>query len=782
MDAMNWKQLGIATGVGLLAAWVLVVPTMAQTTTDQTPTAAPSGSQGLELQEIQVSARRVGNENLQTVPITITALSADDIRQKGIVDPSDFNDTIPGLSVAPAYLSRASSSYTLRGQGQVLGGGDPAVATYFDDVPTVVAGPGYMFDLTNIEVLKGPQGTLFGKNSTGGAVLFVPQRPTDTFGGYADVTMGDYNQRRYQAALNVPLMGDQLLVRLALDNNHRDGYVTNPANGQQYDNTNYTAYRLSAIYRPNDRFENFLLVNYADLSEGGPGIECVGLNPAGAFIPQATADCQAQFAAGPRTVNLYVPPAGNYIVTRERAADDTMTFKVSDDITLKNIFGYREHLVKQSYESYGLSVPLYEIVGNPYWSWGFGQPSPSEITYSDEIQLHGDSLNKRLHWTTGLFFDTVSPYSDDDQDTAIGLFIGNGSILQNTRSLMHSKDKAIYGQVTYDITDKLNFTVGARYTEDRKDVDGSQWTSQTCIYRVTPPTQFGPGAYCNIAGSADFSSPTWDLSLQYQLSPDTMVYLTSRRGYISGGWNAVAPTPQEFAPEHTIDGEFGEKTEFHFGDVQGRVNTSLFYSYFTNWQERIGVVEPVTVNGVTTEQNFAYFANAADGVIEGLEFDGTIIPTRNIELSANYAYTRAYYTQNMFQGVNYIDSPVPEVAKHKGSITARYILGLPSGVGEASISATEAAQAKLENALTALRTGQTSYGPAGTALPAYAVLNLHADWKGVMGIAPLELDAYVNNALNRTYLTLFINNWALGFNNGDYAPPRQFGVEARWTF
>jgi len=131
-----------------------------------------------------------------------------------------------------------------------LGGPDPAVATYFNDVPTVVTSSGYLFDLENLQVLKGPQGTLFGVNSTGGAVLFVPARPTSELGGYIDVTDGNYNARRYQTVVNVPLVNDVLMVRFAADLNYRDGYTINPINGHDYDNTDYQAARLGSCISP----------------------------------------------------------------------------------------------------------------------------------------------------------------------------------------------------------------------------------------------------------------------------------------------------------------------------------------------------------------------------------------------------------------------------------------------------------------------------------------------------------------------------------------------------
>ena len=280
---MNGKRL-LSSIVWTFLVSALHVSVHAQTGTSGVSSASASKNEGTALEEVVVTARHE-RENLQNVPISITAISGEEIRQKNITDPEDFNTTVPGLTVQPAYLARDSATYTIRGQGQILGGAPPAVATYFNDVPTIVTGSGYFFDLENIEVLKGPQGTLFGLNSTGGAVLLVPQRPTNDFEGYVDATVGNYHERRYQAVVNIPIISDVLSVRFAVDDNMRDGYTTNPVNGQQYDDTDYQAGRIGVIFRPNDRFENYFLFNVAALNEHGAGLECLNYNPEGDFGP-----------------------------------------------------------------------------------------------------------------------------------------------------------------------------------------------------------------------------------------------------------------------------------------------------------------------------------------------------------------------------------------------------------------------------------------------------------------------------------------------------------------
>ena len=775
---MNGKRL-LSSIVWTFLASALNVSVHAQTATSGDSSASASKNEGAALEEVVVTARHE-RENLQNVPISITAISGEEIRQKNITDPEDFNTTVPGLTVQPAYLARDSATYTIRGQGQILGGAPPAVATYFNDVPTIVTGSGYFFDLENIEVLKGPQGTLFGLNSTGGAVLLVPQRPTNDFEGYVDATVGNYHERRYQAVVNVPLISDVLLVRFAVDDNMRDGYTTNPVNGQQYDDTDYQAGRIGVIFRPNDRFENYFLFNVAALNEHGAGLECLNYNPEGDFGPALgpeAAACAAQLKNGPRLVNAWIPPVGDYVRSRNYAADDTLTIKVTDDITLKNIFGYREFLYQQSYDSYGLPFPIYELYGSPYYSAGEGVGIPSERTYSDELQLHGDSFGRRLHWQTGLFFNTTSPYSTQDRDLD-DIF---GTTIFSESSLDWSKTNAVYGQGTYSLTDKLNLTVGGRYTQDiRSQISNNFYPALfTCPPppgKTFPPSSAGLG-FCDVDQHAKFHSPTWNVSLEYQLDPATMLYIASRRGYKSGGFNDVAPTPttQEYEPEHVTDVELGEKTEFSFGDVKGRLNADVFYSKFIGWQERVTAFYPTAIG----ETPFAIITNVADGVVKGADLEATIIPTAHIELSGFYTYLDPYFTSNMFQGENYVHSPVADVVRHKISTTARYLFGLPSSVGDVSISATAVWQSAQVGSLNLNTTPNAD--PYNNEIPKYGVLNMRADWKRVMGY-PVDLSAFCNNVTNKVYLVLQDGAWASGQDTGEYGPPRMFGAEVRWHF
>ena len=200
----------------------------------------PAASTG-GLEEIVVTARRK-EEKLQNVPVAITAFTPKAIEENHIESASDLAHFVPAL--ASSQETRDEQVFYLRGQGPNGGqGGAPGVVTYFAEVPFSGSGPGIYFDLDNLQVLRGPQGTLFGRNTTGGAVLFEPKKPTNNFEGYLSAQFGDYNLHGEEGAINIPIIDDKLLVRAAFNIDQRDGFTHDYTTGKDLDNRDYWAFR-----------------------------------------------------------------------------------------------------------------------------------------------------------------------------------------------------------------------------------------------------------------------------------------------------------------------------------------------------------------------------------------------------------------------------------------------------------------------------------------------------------------------------------------------------------
>ncbi|MDB5396374.1 MAG: putative TonB-dependent receptor [Rhodospirillales bacterium] len=229
-----------------------------------------------------VTARRK-DEKLQSVPIAITAFSADQVQQRSINNIESLGSAVPSLT---SYQeSRDEEGIIMRGQsgtGVSAQGQEPAITTYFAQVPFPTGdgvGPGRYFDLDSVQVLKGPQGTLFGRNSTGGAILFEPKRPTNNFEGYGQIQIGNYSDREFEGAINVPIVSDKLLVRIAGTFAERDGFTYNAATKQDLDNRDYWSGRAGVTFRPTDDIENYLVYDSFYLHTNGTSQIIRALNP-----------------------------------------------------------------------------------------------------------------------------------------------------------------------------------------------------------------------------------------------------------------------------------------------------------------------------------------------------------------------------------------------------------------------------------------------------------------------------------------------------------------------
>jgi iron complex outermembrane receptor protein len=282
----------VAAALGLGVAVPLYAQTAqpAQTAQSGTTSGAEAPSQGLEISEIIVTARRV-EERLQDVPISITVFNQQQLTERNVVNAADLAAYTPSLS-ANTNFGQENSSFAIRGFNQDAGT-QPTVAVYFADVvalrgPTQGtqagdgAGPGSFFDLQNVQVLKGPQGTLFGRNTDGGAVLFVPQKPTADLDGYVEVSAGNYDMNRVQAAFNAPL-NDNIRFRVAVDHEERAGYLNNISGigPEDYNNIDYTAVRASMVVDVTSNIENYTIASFSRSDTNGSVQKLIACNQAG---------------------------------------------------------------------------------------------------------------------------------------------------------------------------------------------------------------------------------------------------------------------------------------------------------------------------------------------------------------------------------------------------------------------------------------------------------------------------------------------------------------------
>lgn len=420
-----------------------------------------------QIEQMVVTARRRA-ERQQRVPTAVTVLSGHELGRRGVVNTNDLARAVPSLTIGGQQ--RNDSQFYLRGQtpGIINQGvhNNSSVTIYFLDVPTLTSGPGTFYDLQSVEVLKGPQGTLFGRNTTGGAVLFTPVRPRDDYDGYIQGRAGNYNDRELEGALNFPLVPDKLDLRVSGATARRDGFTTNIITGQKLDDRNYDSYRVSLDAHISDTLENLLVVDgrlingngtssvpqefnpnvvlKAGVVPGtdipltfggnGPSVFCLqgygpkssgGLGLTGpipgcpdGLIPTYLAALAAhdvsyypdallnQVLAEQRTLGPRRIASDAFFFDRERALDATniTTWNITDDLQLKNILGYRLERQDQASDFAGSILPLVRNTNTP-GDWGENAVQQA----SEELQLQGVALGDRLHYIAGTYLENADP-------------------------------------------------------------------------------------------------------------------------------------------------------------------------------------------------------------------------------------------------------------------------------------------------------------------------------------------------------------------------------------
>ncbi|MBU6266406.1 MAG: TonB-dependent receptor [Sphingomonadales bacterium] len=467
--------------------------------------------------DIIVTAQRV-EQRLQDVPISITVLDQKTLANNNISNAKDLAAFTPGLAVNNRY-GADNTVFTIRGFYQEQRS-FATVGVFFNDVVAPRgsgatfggdgAGPGSLFDLQNVQVLKGPQGTLFGRNVTGGAVLLVPKRPTGKLEGYVEASAGDYGMYRVQGVVNVPL-NDTFRVRLGVDHQQRNGYLQNIGkfgDGSQGNHgmgdVNYWAGRLGILAELTPDLENYTLASYSTSKSNGVEPKIIA-----AFAPASNATCAARATTanfGCESIAQMAREAatGNWWTVSNRMPDamsaskqwqviNTTTWTASDTLTVKNIASYAEFRGKTNLDLFGNYALLPNVVAGtetPSQVNGFAFTHNNGVTgytnaessFVEELQIQGHSADNKLTWQSGGYMEINNPLGFSGVQTAsftpctdivafacAPITTGQGVGGTGSYSLQQTKfrDYALYAQSTYKLTDTISFTAGARYTWDK---------------------------------------------------------------------------------------------------------------------------------------------------------------------------------------------------------------------------------------------------------------------------------------------------------------------------
>ncbi|HUD31106.1 MAG TPA: TonB-dependent receptor [Novosphingobium sp.] len=818
-------------------------------------------SEAINPGDIIVTARRT-EERLQDVPISMTVYSGDQIQQRNIAVASDLAAFTPSLSVNTRY-GPEKSTYSIRGFNQDASTA-PTVGVYFADVVGVRAqggtaggntvGAGAFTDLQNVQVLKGPQGTLQGRNTTGGAVMLVPSKPTDLLEGSIEGTYGNYDQMRVQAMFNAPL-ADTFKVRLSLDRNKRDGYMKNQSGigPDAFNDVDYVYGRLSVVADLTPELENYTIFHYSRSDTNGYASHYEGcdrnagdprtIDPA-TGLPYSTTRYYTAMAAcdqldrqtargdGPLDVEVGNPNPRMFLRTWQ--AINTTTWQASDTITIKNIVSYGEYREQSQFQLYSdnFFIPNTDVTrffaarGGPLPGSRFdyiqlgtqpGYDAAAESTTTEELQVQGRSADGKFNFVVGGYLEWSRPIGYNQQRTGI---YGNcvdpgtldcvgglplvpiapgvtvpGAIISESRTKLDFDNHGIFGQGTYNFTDKLALTVGGRWTFDKIDGYsesnrrvmatipgvGTRVVSWVCNDVLNHPTvnllaNGGDTSACGTRIVNKSNKPTWLIDLDFKPTPDTLVYAKYARGYRQGTVNFTNPGLETAAPEKVDAYEIGAKLTFR-GALPGYFNIAGFWNDFSD-QQVFGALIAKEGSGLA---GGAAIINAGKSRIRGVEIDTGISPVQGLRLSAGYTYLDTELKElvpptltpdSPFQAIvprGTIGGPLTYSPKHKLTLSGDYSVPLGENVGSLNLGAI-------------FTYTSSQYVDGNNKIPGYSLLNLNLGITDVGGTG-FDIVAFGQNVTNEKYRTTSGGGYeSSGILDFMYGPPRMYGVRLKYAF
>jgi iron complex outermembrane receptor protein len=689
MLTMKFKQkrdsarLLVAASVAALA--LSSVPAYAQDAAAPADEAKEYGG----LDAIIVQARKV-DENLQEVPVAVTVLSGNDLSDRNVQQVQDLTNFTPGLLIRSGSNTPSALTVTLRGQVQTdtLITLDPSVGTYVDGVywARSYGLNGDFLDVQSVQVLKGPQGTLFGRNTTGGAMLINSNNPDlNDFGGSLSLTYGRFNEFQATGVLNVPLVQDKLGVRVALQRLTRDGYTTNsvpagtvsaipasnPAvakapyvgtpNGVKLDDRDRWNGRVKVDFKPTENLTIRLSGEYFRMDEqspsrqlrlatsaftasnstynlGGTGALFVGLiNGA----TPATATAVGLSLLNPDIAALAADPSSASNNEVGYAFAKTKTFGATGILDtsfgqMQMILGYRKI---DAYAGVDLDGSRFAI--------HFTESQQSVEQYSGEFQITGVAFNDKLDFATGVFAFHESGFDQSISIVAPAINPVTSHFFAN----IDNDSIGAYAQGTFHFTDRFSFTGGLRYSVDDKGITSlnnnyNRTTQTTTCSLFTAPAIVGPELVatpqCAVKRRDDFSGWSYTAGIEYKLTDDTMLYLKTAKGFRSGGQNLRAPSAVfliPFQPEVAYSYEAGFKGEFF--DRRLRFNAAVYQSDINDIQRSTLIAQPGANQGASA----TVLGNAGKVRVRGFETEAMVAITDDLRLSSFLAHVDPKYVR-----------------------------------------------------------------------------------------------------------------------------------------
>ncbi|WP_182335059.1 TonB-dependent receptor [Stenotrophomonas acidaminiphila] len=608
---MKRKYLSMAVGCALLAPAAFV----------QAEEQQPAGhQQATQLDEVTVTARRRA-ESIQDVPVAVSAFGEEQIKDLQASTVEGLQGAVPNMNIAQGRGSANSVNVFIRGIGQpdALQTFDPGVGMYVDDVyySRINGALFSLFDIQQLEVLRGPQGTLYGKNSTGGAIKLTTKNPFDNEGGAVEVTAGDYGRLEGRFYVSGKL-SDTIAASIAGAKITNDGYVKDAETGKRYNDDDTEALRFKMAFNPTDSFRATLSLDTtkqdAALTLGRPmaNLRQTSLAPAGVIVlkPGETGEWNR------RALTSFKNGEGQYL--KHSGASLAMDWDINAQWTLKSISSYRK-LKTKSYID--IDASEYEL--------GDVLVALNQDQKSQEFQLHYDN-GSNLHATFGAYYmkENVPSYQEAYADDLFSFLGAKVPFLRTINDDLTTTSNAAFAHLNWEFVPSWTVAAGVRWTKDKKD-----YARSTSTFWGAPFTALNETVA--FAANASWTAVTPSISLQKAFGDNLMGYVSANRGFKSGGFNGRANTKYDtqhakFDPEYVWTYELGLKGSS--ADRRFRGSAAAFYSNYSDFQARVS-------------QDVGTFPvlNAAKLNIKGIELEGSALLGEATTLSAQVGWMDAKY-------------------------------------------------------------------------------------------------------------------------------------------
>jgi iron complex outermembrane recepter protein len=772
--------------------------------TQSAPTPAGDPATVGHLEEIVVTAQH-RKQRLEDTPISITAFTSNDIQRLGANDIGHLANLAPNVRfdfTAPISGASDAAGVFIRGVGQADFAltTEAGVGTYVDGVymSRSVGGVLDALDIARMEILRGPQGTLFGRNTIGGAINITSEQPADQFEGSGSVELGSYNRRYLRGVINIPI-SDMLRIRVTASSKEEDGYVhsalvpQNPATspvpvGQaipgsgssiDYGNENRQAARLIALFTPWSDLTATLAVDTSRVRENNAPSVLVGVtggnNPAlGPIVffynlVQAPTTVIPGFANGAYSCANFCPP--NHSITYATGPNGTsinawgpaltLSYQVNPNLQLKSISAYHQ---EGGYFNRDADESPIDLTQTSDYAYRHRQ-------FSEELQANGGAFG-RLKYALGLYY-----FHESGSDPLLVTFPSSFGTLYQDEDKVHNDSVAAYSQATYQLLSRLSFTAGIRRTRDRKSFDTDQYiitgTSPLVgdlVFGGAPPGSLIPLVPRNSHVSSTFWDTSPHYSLDYKVTSDVLAYTSYSEGYKGGGFNLryVAPEPAvvPFESERVRTWEAGVKTILF--DRRLRLNVDAFTTDYEHMQlteyQELGA--PLTVN-------------AGNSRIRGGELELVAAPLAGLQLSYSLGILSAHYTSlianpalNLPPQVQItLHSKLQKTPPNESTVAIDY--RIPRFVPQGTVSL------HVDWRFTA-----DTYNDAQNSVflyqPAYNIGNASITWQA--GSGKWSLGGYGDNVTNRQYIVSGDSNYGIGFHEAEFTRPREWGIKAEVYF